>query len=146
MQSWCRIWPPNGSSRIRAKQKLHRKRRSRLQKFLEPNRKPKVIYTDTSLEFGKSCEELSWNHCTSTTHTDQKQNGTAERAVRGSQGSAHLRYCCNQVWTKNGGRILWNVTAICETFKISCLMGRCHMKGGLECPFQRSSNIVWSNG
>ena len=28
-----------------------------LQKFLEPNRKPKVIYTDNSLEFGKACEE-----------------------------------------------------------------------------------------
>ena len=25
MQSWCRTWPPNGSSRIRAKQKLRRK-------------------------------------------------------------------------------------------------------------------------
>ena len=25
MQSWCRTWPPNGSRRIRAKQKLHRK-------------------------------------------------------------------------------------------------------------------------
>ena len=24
---------------------------------------------------------------------------------------------------KNGGRIPWNVTAICETFRISCLMG-----------------------
>ena len=37
-----------------------------LQKFLEPDRKPKVIYTDNSLEFGKACEDLSWNHCTST--------------------------------------------------------------------------------
>ena len=27
MQSFCRTWPPNGSSRIRAKQKLHRKRK-----------------------------------------------------------------------------------------------------------------------
>ena len=27
MQSWCRTWPPNGSRRIRAKQKLHRKHR-----------------------------------------------------------------------------------------------------------------------
>ena len=27
MQSWCRTWPPNGSSRIRARQKLPRKRR-----------------------------------------------------------------------------------------------------------------------
>ena len=30
-----------------------------LQKFLEPDRKPKVIYTDNSLEFGKVCEDLS---------------------------------------------------------------------------------------
>ena len=39
-----------------------------LQKFLEPDRKPQVIYTDNSLEFGKACEDLSWNHCTSTPH------------------------------------------------------------------------------
>ena len=51
-------------------------------KFLEPTRKPKIIYTDNSLEFGKSCEELSWNHCTSTPHRSET-NGIAERAVRG---------------------------------------------------------------
>ena len=50
-------------------------------KFLEPTRKPKVIYTDNSLEFGKSCEEFSWNHCTSTPHRSET-NGIAERAVR----------------------------------------------------------------
>ena len=33
-----------------------------------------------------------------------------------------LQYCCNQVWMKNGGRIPWCVTAVCETFKISCLI------------------------
>ena len=42
-----------------------------LQKFLEPDRKPKVIYTDNSLEFGKACEDLSWNHCTSTPHRSE---------------------------------------------------------------------------
>ena len=52
-----------------------------LMKFLEPTRKPKVIYTDNSLEFGKSCEDLSWNHCTSTPHRSET-NGSAERAVR----------------------------------------------------------------
>ena len=52
-----------------------------LMKFLEPTRKPKVFYTDNSLEFGKSCEELSWNHCTSTPHRSGT-NGTAEKAVR----------------------------------------------------------------
>ena len=50
-------------------------------KFLEPTRNPKVIYTDNSLEFGDSCEELSWNHCTLTPHRSET-SGIAERAVR----------------------------------------------------------------
>ena len=33
---------------------------------------------------------------------------------------------------KNGGRIPWSATPICETFKISCPMGRLHTKGVLE--------------
>ena len=41
----------------------HETQRS-LQKFLEPDRNPKVIHTDNSLEFGKACEDLTWNHCT----------------------------------------------------------------------------------
>ena len=52
-----------------------------LQKFLEPSRKPKVSYTDNSLEFGKACEDLSRNHCTSTPHRSET-NGIVERAVR----------------------------------------------------------------
>ena len=52
-----------------------------LQKFLELNRKLTVIYTDNSLEFDKACEDLSWNHCTSTPHRSET-NGIAGRAVR----------------------------------------------------------------
>ena len=52
-----------------------------LQKFLEPERKPKVINTDNSLEFGKACEDLSWNHCAFTPHRSET-NEIAERAVR----------------------------------------------------------------
>ena len=63
------------------KTKLHKKHRESLQKFPQPERKPKVIYTDNSLEFGKACEDLSWNHCTSTPHRSET-NGIAERAVR----------------------------------------------------------------
>ena len=47
---------------------------------MEPDRKPEVIYTDNSLEFGKSCEDLSWNHVRRPL-TVQK-HGVAERAVR----------------------------------------------------------------
>ena len=52
-----------------------------LQKFLDPDRKPKVIYTDNSVEFGKACEDLAWNHCTSTPQRSET-NGIAEEAVR----------------------------------------------------------------
>ena len=63
------------------KTKTSQETRRSLQKFLEPNRKPKVIYTDNSLEFGKACEDLSWNHCTPTPHRSET-NGIPERAVR----------------------------------------------------------------
>ena len=52
-----------------------------LREFLEPSQKPKVIYTDNLLEFGKACEELTWNHRTTTPHRSET-NGIAERAVR----------------------------------------------------------------
>ena len=59
------------------KNKTSQESQRSLQKFLEPERKPKVIYTDNSLEFGKACEDLSWNHCTSTPHRSET-NGIAE--------------------------------------------------------------------
>ena len=80
MQSWCKTWLPNGSSRVRAKQNFSGNKICS-KKFLEPNWKPKVIYTDNSLEFGKACEDLPCSHCTSTPHRSET-NGIAERAVR----------------------------------------------------------------
>ena len=71
-----------------------------LQKFLEPERKPKVIYTNNSLEFGKACEDLSWNHCTSTPHRSET-NGIAERAVRRvkkSTSAVLLQSGLNESW------------------------------------------------
>ena len=63
--------------------------------------------------------------------TDRKRMGLLkEQCAELRKG--HLWYCCNQVRMKNGGRIPLNVTAICETFKISCLMGRHLMRGGSE--------------
>ena len=70
---WIQAYP--------CKNKTSQETQRSLQKFLEPDRKPKVIYTDNSLEFGKACEDLSWNHCTSTPHRSET-NGIAERAVR----------------------------------------------------------------
>ena len=65
---WIQAYP--------CKNKTSQETQRSLQKFLEPERKPKVIYTDNSLEFGKACEDLSWKPHRSET------NGIAERAVR----------------------------------------------------------------
>ena len=70
---WIQAYP--------CKTKTSQETQRSLQKFLEPERNPKVIYTDNSLEFGKACEDLSWNHCTSTPHRSET-NGIAERTVR----------------------------------------------------------------
>ena len=109
---WIQAYP--------GKPKTSQETQRSLQKFLEPDRKPKVIYTDISWEFGKACEDLSWNHCTSTPHRSET-DGIAERAVR-SKGRHLCCICCNQVWMKVGGQILWNVTPICETLQIYYLM------------------------
>ena len=70
---WIQAYP--------CKNKTSQETQRSLQNILEPNRKPKVIYTNNSLEFGKACEDLSWNHCASTPHRSET-NGIAERAVR----------------------------------------------------------------
>ena len=109
------------------KNKTSQETQRSLQKFLEPERKPEVIYTDKSLEFGKACEDLSWNHCTSTPHRSET-NGIAERAVRREKegtSAVLLQSGLNESWK---GQILWNVTPICETSQICYLMGRRPMK------------------
>ena len=60
----------------------------------------KSHYTDNSLEFGKACEDLSWNHCTSTPHRSET-NGMAERAVRrvkGGTSAVLLQSGLNESW------------------------------------------------
>ena len=113
--------------------------------------------TKTSHETEKEFVKSSWNR-----HTNQKSFTPAthwnlENNVKISPGiiarlhhtdrrlmvllneqcaewkKGHLLYCCYQVWMKIGGLIPWSVIAVCETFKISCLMERHHMKGGSEC-------------
>ena len=93
---------------------------------MEPHRKPKVIYTNNSLELGKACEDLSWNHCTSTPHRSET-DGIAERAVR------RVKEGTSAVMLQSGLDENWwadsrNVTPICETSQIYYLMGRRPMK------------------
>ena len=105
---WIQAYP--------CKTKTSQETQRSLQKFLEPDRNPSVIHTDNSLEFGKACEDLSWNHCTSAPHRSET-NGVAERESK-------RLHCCNRVFMKIAGQIVWNVTPICETSQIYSLMGR----------------------
>ena len=104
-----------------------------LQKFLEPDRKPKVIYIDNSLKCGNACEDLSWNHCTSTPHRSET-NGIAERAVRRvKEGTSAMQLQSglgNEWWADS-------VECYCYLRNMQDLLSdgkRHHMKGGSECP------------
>ena len=106
---WIRSYPCNS--------KTSQETERSLQKFLEPKTKPKVIYSDNSLGFGKACEDLSRNHCTSTPHRSET-NGIAERAVRRvKEGTSAV--LLQSGLDENGGPNLWNAVAVCERFKTS---------------------------
>ena len=115
---WIQAYP--------CKNKTSQETQRSLQKFLEPERKPKVIYTDNSLEFRKACEDLSWNHCTSTPHRSET-NGIAERAVR------RVKEGTSAVLLQSGlSESWWADSMECYTYlrnvTDNCLMGRRPMK------------------
>ena len=105
MSLWYRTqWLQSYPCRTKSSQQTEKS----LRKFVEPTARPKVIETDNSLKFGKACEDLSLNHCTSTPHCSET-NGIAERAVRrvkegtsavllqsglDEKWSAHSMECC----------------------------------------------------
>ena len=47
---------------------------------------------------------------------------------------------------KIGGQILWNAIPICETFKISCLMGKQSYERRFGKPFEGTDHSVWLIG
>ena len=81
---WIQAYP--------CKNKTSQETQRSLQKFLEPERKPKVIYTDNSLEFGKACEDLSWNHCTSTPHRSESNGTSTSIRHRPIQGESNIDF------------------------------------------------------
>ena len=114
-------------------------------KFLEPTRKPKVIYTDNSSEFGKACEDLYWTHGTSTPHRSET-SGIAERAVHRIKEGTYavlLQSSLDEKWWAD------SMECYCYLRNIQNLLsdGKTHMKGGSECPLtdQQYRMEQWSN-
>ena len=78
---WYKTLQHSAYNPIACKTKTSQETQKSLMKFLEPTRKPKVINTVKSLEFGKSCEEFSWTHCTSTPHRSETNGLQKEQCV-----------------------------------------------------------------
>ena len=126
MQTWCRIWPPSGSSRIRAKQKLHRKHREACKNSWSQVGSLKS-FTLTILWNLAKLMKIFYGIIVRRHYTDRKQMGLLKEQCAESK-KAPLPHCCNQVWMKIGGQIPWNVIPICQTSQIYYLMGRRPMK------------------
>ena len=77
IQSWCRTWPPNGSRRIRAKQKLHKKPREACKSAWSPIRSLKSFTLTIPWNSAKPVK-ISPGIIARLHHTDQRQMGLLE--------------------------------------------------------------------
>ena len=96
---------------------------------MELSRKPKVIYTDISLECGKPAKTYRGIIAHRTLIVQKRMWLLGEQYAELKKG--HLRDGCNQDWTKIGGSSPLNVSATFKIFRTNCLMGRHHTKGDL---------------
>ena len=121
MQSSCRTWPPNGSSRIRAKQKLHRKHREAYKSSWSLVGSLKSFFW----QFLRIWQSL-WRSFLESLHVYTTPIGD-QWYCRKSSAQSKGRYICSIVaisLNENWWADPWNVTLICETSQIYHLMGR----------------------
>ena len=129
----CHQWIQSYPCKTKTSQKTEKS----LRKFLEPSHKPKVIYTDNTLEFGKFCEDLSWNHRTSTPHRSET-SGIAERTVRRVKEGTSAVLLQSRLDEKMVG---WFHGMLLQSAK-------CPRPPGRRWKFlwKRADNSLWSNG
>ena len=126
------------------KTKLHKKPREACKSSWNPERNPEVIYTDNSLEFVKACEDLSWNHCTSTPHRSET-NWIAERAVR------RVKEGTSAVLLQSGLHESWWADSMeCYTYlrNVTDLLsdGKTPYERRFGQPFKRTDYSIWFIG
>ena len=101
-----------------------------LRKLAETVAEAKGFLKRTSLEFGKSCEDLSWNHRTSTPYRSET-NGIAERAfrrVKEGTSAVLLQSGLDDNWWSDST----DAIAICEMSKTSWQTGKLCVNEDLE--------------
>ena len=130
MPWWYRTWQHSGYNHTRVKQKLPR-RPGRAYRSSWSQQESLKSFT---LTIPWNVASLARNYpgiVVRQRHTDQKRMGLLrEQSVEWKK--VHLRCYWSPVWTTNGERILWNVTAICEIFRINFPMGEHLTKGCSE--------------
>ena len=87
----------------RVKPKLHRRRRRIYESFWS-RRRTQNIYTKDLLEIGKSCEELSWNLRTATSHK-RRNKQSCRTSCSSSKKRDISRIYCNLDEMESGGQI-----------------------------------------
>ena len=120
MQSWCRTWPPNGSSRIRAKQKLLRKHKGACKSSWIQIGNRKSFTLTIPWNFRQSL----WRSFLESLYVDTTQVGN--------------KWCCWESSTESERRHLCSVVAIRSGWK---LVGRFY--GMLLLSAKPSRSLVW---
>ena len=120
MQSWCRTWPPNGSSRIRAKQKLLRKHKGACKSSWIQIGNRKSFTLTIPWNFRQSL----WRSFLESLYVDTTQIGN--------------KWCCWESSTESERRHLCSVVAIRSGWK---LVGRFY--GMLHLSAKPSRSLVW---
>ena len=133
MQSWCRTWPPNGSSRIRAKQKLLRKHKGACKSSWSQTGSLKSFTLTIPWNLAKPVK-IFLGIIVRRHHTSET-NGIAERAVRRvKEGTSAvlLQSGLDEKWWADSMECYANLRNIQDLLSD---MEKLHTKGVLE-PFK----------
>ena len=102
-------------------------------KFMEPTRKPKVIYWQL-LEVWQVLRGIYPGIIVRQHHTDRKHMGLQkEQCAEWKKG--HCGAVAVRSWWRMVGGFYWKLLVSAKTFKIYCLMGKHRTNSGSECPF-----------
>ena len=139
MPSWYKIWLLNGCNHIRAKPILLREQ-ERVHESFSSRRKSQMsrilIIPWNLAKLVKNCPGIIVN-----LHLAVPKQMVLLKEQYAESRENLCKCCCNQAWTKNGGRIPWDVIAICGTYKTFFFVKRRHhLKGDVVKP----ETIFWT--
>ena len=144
MQSWCKTWPPNGSSRIRAKQKLLRKPKRACKSSWSRIGSLKSFTLTIPWNLTRPVKIFPGINCTSTPHRSQT-NGSAERAVRRvKEGTSAvlLQSGLDEKWWADSMECYTCLRNIQDLFSD----GKTPYERRFGKPFWRTNHSVWFTG